>query len=174
MTREEKTQEIKELSQRIEGVDNLYITDASELTAEQETKLRRMCFEQGIEMRVAKNTLVKKAMEQSEKDFEGLYDILKGPTSILFSENANAPAKVIQKFRKGADKPVLKAAYIDTEIYLGDEQVQALVELKSREELIGEIVGLLQSPIKNVISALQSGGQTITGVLKTLSERAED
>jgi len=145
------------------------------LTVEQVNNLRKLCFENDIEMRVIKNTLAKKALESAaeEKNFGGLYEVLAGPTAVMFSDKANSPAKVIEEFRKTNDKPVLKAAYIDTDIYLGDENVKTLAELKSKEDLIGDIVFLLQSPAKNVVSALKSGGNTIAGLIKALEERAE-
>jgi large subunit ribosomal protein L10 len=133
--------------------------------------LRRACFKAGIELTVVKNTLLAKAMEASDKNFGDLTDVLKGNTAMMFSEVGNAPAKVIKDFRKKSDRPILKGAYIEEAIYLGDDQVEALVNIKSKEELIGEIITLLQSPAKNVVSALQSGGGTLAGIIKTLSEK---
>jgi large subunit ribosomal protein L10 len=133
--------------------------------------LRRACFKAGIELTVVKNTLLAKAMEASDKNFGDLTDVLKGNTAMMFSEVGNAPAKVIKDFRKKSDRPILKGAYIEEAIYLGDDQVEALVNIKSKEELIGEIITLLQSPAKNVVSALQSGGGTLAGIIKTLSQK---
>jgi large subunit ribosomal protein L10 len=147
------------------------VADISGLNAEATSNLRRACFKAGVQLAVVKNTLLTKAMENSEKEFGELPTILKGNSSILLSETGNAPAKIIKEFRKKSDKPVLKGAYIEEAVYLGDDQLENLVNIKSKEELLGDIIGLLQSPAKNVISALQSGGQTLSGIVKTLSER---
>lgn len=173
MTRKEKSKAIKQLAKKFNDSQFFYLTDSSTLTVEQVNKLRGICFEKGVEMKVVKNTLAQKALERadSDKGFEGLYEHLKGPTAVLFTDVSNTPAKVIKEFRKSAEKPVLKAAYIDTDIYIGDDQIDALASLKSKEELVGEIIGLLQSPAKNVISALTSAGSTISGLLKSLEER---
>jgi len=171
MTREEKSQVIDQLTAQLSENENIYLADISGLDAGSTTNLRRACFKAGVSLSVVKNTLLKKAMENSEKDFGELKDILKGNTSIMIAETGNAPAKVIKEFRKKSDRPLLKGAYIQESIYVGDEQLDNLVALKSREELIGDIVGLLQSPAKNVISALKSGGGKIAGIVKTLSER---
>jgi len=175
MTRSEKTAVIEALKEKLEGVEYFYLADSSTLTVEQVTQFRRLCFEKGIEMKVVKNTLIRKALEAApeERKFEGLYEALKGHTAILFSEVANAPAKVMKNFREDHEKPTLKAAYIDTDIFMGDEHIETLAKLKSKEDLVAEVIGLLQSPAKNVISALQSGGQTLTGLLKALEERGE-
>ena len=174
MRKEEKTLEIEDLKAKFDANPFFYITDSSALSVAQINKFRRICYDKGIEVKVVKNTLAIKALESFDegKKFSELYEALHGPTTLLFSETANLPAKVIKDFRKTAAKPVIKAAYIDAGIYLGDEQLDALAKLKSKEELIGEIIGLLQSPAKNVIGALKSGGQTIAGLLKTLEERA--
>jgi large subunit ribosomal protein L10 len=150
---------------------NFYITDTSDLTVEKVNIIRRKCFESDITMQVAKNSLIKKAMEAAGGDFSPIYDVLKGSSSILFSKSSTAPAKLIKQLRKKGEKPILKAAYIDSAIFIGDNQLDTLVNLKSKEQLIGEIIGLLQSPARNVISALQSGGNTIAGIVKTLQER---
>ena len=175
MTRAEKTTAIAELKEKFSNNSFFYLTDSSTLTVEQVNNLRRLCFEKGVEMKVVKNTLAIKALQDApeEKGYEQLYDSLKGPTAIMFTETANVPAKIIEEFRKEHKRPVLKAAYIDTSVFIGDDQVKALAALKSKEELIGEIIGLLQSPAKTVISSLKSGGSTIMGLLKALEERAE-
>ena len=171
MTREEKSQVIETLTAQLSSNDNIYLADISGLDAGKTTNLRRACFKAGVQLSVVKNTLLKKAMESSDKDFGELTEILQGSTSLMFSETGNAPAKVIKEFRKKSDKPLLKGAYNQESIYVGDNQLDSLVELKSKDELIGEVIGLLQSPAKNVISALKSGGSTIAGLVKTLSER---
>ena len=171
MTREEKSQVIEELTAQLADNTNIYLADISGLNAGNTSDLRRACFKANVKLSVVKNTLLEKAMEASEKDFGELPTILKGNTSVMYSETGNAPAKVIKAFRKKSDKPLLKGAFIEEAIYIGDEQLDTLVDIKSREELIGEIVGLLQSPAKNVISALQSGGGKLAGIIKTLSEK---
>jgi len=172
MKREDKNAAIAQLTEKLQSNNNLYFADTSSISANDTNSLRRELFKGGINMQVAKNTLIFKAMRNSGKDFGDLENILKGTTAILVSENAKAPAKAILKFRKKGTKPELKGAYIDSAIYIGDNQLDALSNLKSREEMIGEIVGLLQSPAKNVISALKSGGGKIAGIVKTLQERA--
>ena len=150
-----------------------YLTDTQGLDADATSKLRRECFNGGIELRVVKNTLLQKAFDKVEgRDYSELESVLAGPTAIMFSEVGNAPAKLIEKLRKKFPKPMLKAAYVEEACYLGDDQVKALVAIKSKEELIGDVIGLLQSPAKNVISALQSGGHTVSGLVKALQERA--
>ncbi len=171
MTREEKSQVIEDLTAQLTDNSIIYVADISGLNAEATSNLRRACFKAGVQLAVVKNTLLTKAMENSEKEFGELPTILKGNSSILLSETGNAPAKIIKEFRKKSDKPVLKGAYIEEAVYLGDDQLENLVNIKSKEELLGDIIGLLQSPAKNVISALQSGGQTLSGIVKTLSER---
>ncbi|RED47367.1 LSU ribosomal protein L10P [Winogradskyella eximia] len=171
MTREEKSQVIEELTAQLADNTNIYLTDISGLDAVATSNLRRACFKSNIKLAVVKNTLLEKAMDASDKDFGDLPTILKGNTSVMYSETGNAPAKVIKEFRKKSEKPLLKGAFIEESIYIGDDLLDALVDIKSREELIGEIVGLLQSPAKNVISALKSSGGTIAGIVKTLSER---
>jgi len=176
MTRTEKTQFIEDLSIKLKDSEYFYVTDSSALTVEQVNILRRQLFEQGIEMKVVKNTLMRKALDKlpEEKNVSGLYDSLKGPTSILFTEVANAPAKILKEFRKTHDKPVLKAAYIDSDVFIGDDQIGLLSELKSKEDLLGDVIALLQSPAKNVLAALQSGAQTLAGLVKALEERGAD
>jgi large subunit ribosomal protein L10 len=175
MTRAEKTASIEQLKTAFAENTNFYIADSSALTVEQINQFRRLCFENGITMQVVKNTLAIKALEtaEEEKGYAGIMDAFKGTSAVLFSTVANAPAKVIREFRKENPMPVLKAAYIDTAVFLGDEQLEALSALKSKEELVGEIISLLQSPMSNLISALQSGGNTIAGVLKALEDRDE-
>lgn len=171
MTREEKGQVIEHLTTTLGENDIVYLADISGLDALATTNLRRACHKAGVKLSVVKNTLLAKAMEASDKDFGELPSTLTGNTSLMISETGNAPAKVIKDFRKKNDKPILKGAFVEESIYVGDENLEALVNIKSREELIGEIVGLLQSPAKNVISALKSSGGTIAGILKTLSEK---
>ncbi|NVJ89764.1 MAG: 50S ribosomal protein L10 [Flavobacteriaceae bacterium] len=172
MTREEKSQVIQDLTATLADSNTIYLADISGLNAQTTSNLRRACFKAGVQLSVVKNTLLAKAMEASGKDFGELPSVLKGNTSMMISETANAPAKLIKEFRKKSkDRPLLKGAFAEESIYIGDNQLDALVDIKSREELIGEIIGLLQSPAKNVISALQSGGQTLSGIVKTLSEK---
>ena len=171
MKKEQKVQEIQNLTEELSSVKNLYLTDIAGLDAVQTTALRRACFKANIKLSVVKNTLLAKAMEASDKDFGNLHEILKGNTSLMFSELGNTPAKLIKDFRKKSEKPILKGAYIEEAIYIGDDQIDALESIKSKEELIGEVITILQSPAKNIISALQSGGSNISGILKTLSER---
>ena len=171
MTREEKSQVIEILTSKLEANNIIYLADISGLNASQTSNLRRACFKANINLAVVKNTLLAKAMEKSDKDFGDLPSTLKGNTSIMISETGNAPAKVIKEFRKKSDRPVLKGAYIEAAIFVGDDQLNTLVNIKSKEELIGDIITILQSPAKNVISALQSGGSKLSGILKTLSEK---
>ena len=171
MTREEKSSVIEELTTQLTENTNIYLADISGLNAGTTSDLRRACFKANVKLAVVKNTLLEKAMEASVKDFGELPTILKGNTSVMYSETGNAPAKVIKAFRKKSDKPLLKGAFIEEAIYLGDDQLDVLVDIKSREELIGDIIGLLQSPAKNVISALQSSGGKLSGILKTLSQK---
>ena len=172
MNKEEKNQFIDQLASTLGESPIVYLADTSELNADDTSKLRRSCHKHGITLQVVKNSLLKRAMDQDEgSDYSELYDTLKGATSLMFADVANAPAKLIKDFRKTHEKPILKGAIIEDAIYIGDENLIALSEIKSKEEMIGEIIGLLQSPAKNVISALQSGGQTLSGIVKTLSER---
>ena len=170
MTREEKSKVIKKLTTELAENTNIYMTDVSGLDASETSKLRRACFKANIKLSVVKNTLLSKAMETSEKDFGNLDEVLVGNTALMYSEVGNSPAKLIKQFRKKSERPLLKGASIEDAIYVGDDQVEFLANIKSREELIGEVITLLQSPAKNLISALQSSGSTISGVLKTLSE----
>ncbi len=175
MTKEDKVLAVEELKAKLQDAAHFYIADSSELSVADINNLRGICFKEGVEIKVVKNSLVQKAMQAVGDDgrFDELYGVLKGPTSIMFSEVANKPAKIIEDFRKSHDKPVLKAAYIDSSIYLGDESVKQLASLKSKEELIGDVILLLQSPMKNVVSALQSGGNKLSGLVKALEERAQ-
>ena len=171
MTREEKSLVIKDLTAKLADNNIIYLADISGLDALSTSDLRRACFKADVSLAVVKNTLLAKAMEASDKDFGELPSTLKGNTSVMFSETGNAPAKIIKNFRKKSDKPVLKGAYVEEAIYIGDDQLDTLVNIKSKEELIGDIISLLQSPAKNVISALKSGGNTLSGIIKTLSEK---
>ena len=171
MTKAQKAQEIKDLTEDLSSVKNLYLTDIAGLDAVQTTALRRACYKANIKLSVVKNTLLAKAMEASETDFGELQGVLKGNTSLMFSEAGSAPAKLIKNFRKNSDKPILKGAFIEEAIYIGDDQIDLLESIKSKEELIGDVIAILQSPAKNVISALQSGGTNLSGIIKTLSER---
>ena len=173
MNREEKARYIDELAAQLQEANIFYLADTADLTVEVINQLRRRCFQQDIQMRVVKNTLLAKAMDRVEgKNYENLSSVLAGSTSILFSEVGNAPAKLIQEFRKKNAKPLLKGAYIEEAVYVGDNQLEALVAIKSKEELLGDIIGLLQSPAKNVVSGLTGAGSKIAGILKTLEERA--
>jgi large subunit ribosomal protein L10 len=173
MNKETKDLMINQLVEELSSANVVYLADAAGLNAEKTSDLRRKCFNQNISLKVVKNTLLEKAMEKVEgKDFSELYPAIKGPTAVMISEVGNAPAKLIKDFRKTSDKPILKGAYVEEAVYLGDNQLEALVNIKSREELIGEVIGLLQSPAKNVISALKGQGGKIAGIVKTLSERA--
>ncbi|WP_372793322.1 50S ribosomal protein L10 [Lutibacter sp.] len=171
MTREEKSQVIEALTTQLTEGNIIYLADISGLNALETSNLRRACFKANIRLAVVKNTLLEKAMEKSDKDFGELPSVLKGNTSLMFSDIGNAPAKLIKEFRKKSKLPLLKGAYVEQSIYVGDDQLDSLVSIKSKEELIGDIITILQSPAKNVISALQSGGNKLSGILKTLSEK---
>lgn len=174
MTREDKNLLIDKLAEQINKYPHFYLTDISDLNADTTSKLRRKCFEKQIELVVVKNTLFIKALERSGKsDFTQLYDSIKGATSVMFTETGNVPAKLIKEFRKANPKPLLKAAFVEESIYVGENQLEALVSLKSKNELIADVIALLQSPAKNVVSALQSGGNILSGVVKTLSEKEQ-
>ena len=174
MTKSEKSIVIERITSELNESKNIYLTDASGLNSVQTSKLRRACFKSNIKLSVVKNTLLEKAMTSSEKEFGELDQVLKGNTALMFSEIGNAPAKVIKEFRKKVEKPLLKGASIEDAIYIGDEQLSYLADLKSKEELIGDVITILQSPAKNVISALKASGPTISGVLKALSEKKEN
>jgi large subunit ribosomal protein L10 len=171
MKHEEKNKIIDSITDNINNSKHLYLADISELNAEESNMFRRKCFEKDVKVVFVKNTLLKKALENCSQNYNELYDILKNSTSIMLSDTANLPARLIKEFRKTHDKPVLKAAYVEEAFYIGDEQLDLLVSLKSKEELIGDIILLLQSPVKNVLSAIQSGGNKLAGIIKTLSEK---
>lgn len=173
MTREEKSRVIEDLTAQLAESNTLYLADISGLDAGATTNLRRACFKANVKLSVVKNTLLAKAMEATDKDFGELPTVLKGNTSLMISETGNAPAKVIKEFRKKSEKPLLKGAFVEEAIYVGDDYLETLVNIKSKEEVIGDIVGLLQSPAKNVVSALKSGGGKLAGILKTLSEKED-
>lgn len=173
MNKEEKDLVIDALVEKMSATKNFYLTDISELTVEKSNNLRRTCFKKNIEIKVVKNTLLRKALERLETDYSPLFDVLKGSTSVMFTDSVNEPAKLIKEFRKTSDKPILKAAYVEESFYIGDHQIDALIAIKTKNEVIGDIIGLLQSPAKNVVSALKSGGGKIAGIVKTLSERPE-
>lgn len=173
MKKEEKEEIIENLVQQIKNLKHFYLTDISTLNAAMTSKLRRKCFENNIELVVVKNTLFKKALERTGGKYDELYDVLSNSTSVMFTEVGTVPARMIQEFRKTQERPILKAAYVEECVYIGDEQLNTLATLKTKEELVGDIIGLLQSPANNVISALQSGKNILAGVVKTLSERPE-
>jgi large subunit ribosomal protein L10 len=175
MNKAEKGATIDSLKDKIDASTYFYLADASSMTVAQINAFRRLCFSKGIEVKVVKNTLAKKAMEAlpASRGYEELFSALHGPTAILFSEAGNAPAKVLKEFRTGSmERPKLKAAYIDSAVFKGDDQLDILVAIKSKNELLGEIISLLQSPAKNVIGALQSGGHKLAGLIKALEDRA--
>ena len=171
MNKEEKVIAVEELKGQLADYKSIYLTDIAGLNAVQTSKLRRECFNSNVKLSVVKNTFLERAMSESENDFGELKELLKGNTTIMLSTIGNSPAKVIKKFRKDVDKPILKGAFVDEAIYIGDEHIDALFNLKSKEEVIGEIITLLQSPAKNIISALKSSSGKIAGLVKTLSEK---
>jgi large subunit ribosomal protein L10 len=171
MRREEKNTIIDSLAEILKEYSHFYLTDTAQLNAADTSDLRRKCFENDIKLIVVKNTLLKRALEQSETNFEELYPVLKGTTSIMFANTGNGPAKLIKEFRKKHDKPVLKGAYVQESVFIGENTLEALISIKTKQELIGDVIYMLQSPARNVISALQSGGNTIHGVLETLSNK---
>lgn len=171
MRKEEKNQLIDSLAEQVQNSGCLYLADIGALNAEATSDLRRLCFKQDVKLIVVKNTLLRKAMDKSDKDYQELYPTFKGPTSIMLADTANVPAKVIKEFRKKSDKPILKGAFVEDTVYIGDDQLDMLANIKSKNELIGDLIALLQSPAKNVISGLQSSGHKLSGILKTLSEK---
>ena len=173
MNKKEKNELIDVLNNMLDENKNFYLADIAGLTAEESSSLRRLCYKQNVTIQVVKNTLIKKAFDKNSADFSQLDDILKGNTSLMFADEAKAPASVIKTFRKKSDKPILKAAHIEEEFYIGDNNLSMLSELKSKNELIGDIITLLQSPAKNVISSLQSSSNKLSGIVKALSEKKE-
>ena len=173
MRKEDKQVLIDSILSELKACPNFYLTDVSDLNAEKTSQLRRQCFNSGVKMIVVKNALLHKAMQQMDKDYEGLYDVLKGSTALMLCETGNAPAKLIKNFRKTSDRPILKGAFIEECCYIGDDMLDALCNIKSKNDLIADVIALLQSPVKNVISGLQSGGHKLSGILETLSERPE-
>jgi large subunit ribosomal protein L10 len=171
MKQEEKSLIIDAIAKDLADYPHVYITDISGFNVETVNNLRKLCYRRNIKLKVVKNTLLKRAMEQSPVDYSEIYPALKGVSSMMLSENGSAPAKLIRDFRGKKQKPMVKAAFIEECTYFGDDQLDYLCAIKSREELIGDLVGLLQSPARNVISALQSGGGKLAGIVKTLSER---
>lgn len=177
MTKAEKTSVIEELAEKFVDSKYFYITDCSELNVETINNLRRAAFEKDVQLKVVKNTLIRKALERAaeknEENYDDIYNVLKGSSALMFTETGNIPAKLIKQFREENNKPILKAAFVESEVYVGDDQIDALVNIKSKEELIGDVILLLQSPIKNLLGSLQSGGNTISGLLKALESRGE-
>lgn len=171
MKREDKNILIKHLAEEINDYDHFYVADNAGMNAQDTTDLRRKCFEKDVKLTVVKNTLFKIALEQADGDFQELYSVLSNNSSVLFANTANAPGKLIKEFQKDHDLPILKGAFASGSIYIGADQLDALASLKSREELIGDIIVMLQSPVQTVLSQLQSGGQIISGVVKTLADR---
>ena len=174
MKREDKDKIISNLTESINHSKHFYLTDTSELNAESTSQLRRKCFEQDIRLLVVKNTLLRKALEKCSENFEELYGVLKNSTSIMFSEKGNVPAKLIKEFRKTLDKPLLKAAYVEESFYVGDDQLDTLARIKTKEEVIGDVILILQSPAQNLLSALQSSKQKLAGIVKTLSKKEQN
>lgn len=171
MTKTEKKKQVESLTQTIKETEVLYVADLAGLSANVNNNFRRLCFQNDVKLKVVKNSLLRRAMDASGKDFAELKEALKGSSALLYSEQANKPARLIQSFRKKSNLPFLKGAYINQSVYIGDDQLKSLVGLKSKEELLGEIVGLLQSPVKSVVSALQGGTQSVLGALETLSKK---
>ncbi len=172
MKKEVKDTIIAELGEKLKEYPHFYLVDVTGLNAEATSALRRKCFKNEIKMVVVKNKLLRKAFDASEVDFEPLYDSLKGNTAVMFAQTANQPAKLLKEYKKDGI-PALKAAYAEETLFVGADRLEELAALKSKNEVIADIVALLQSPAKNVVSALQSGANTIHGVLKTLGERPE-
>lgn len=172
MTREEKSAAIVELQEQFEAYPCFYVTDSSSMTVAQVNALRRKCFEKGIKMSVVKNTLALKVLKAADADrnYAEVFEAFHGPTAILFTENAKAPAFILEEFRKSSDKPKLKAAYVDSAVFIGDD-IEAMTKLKTKEDILGQIMGMLMSPIQNVIGAVLSGEQQIAGIVKALEDR---
>lgn len=172
MNKSEKNQAIDALVAKIDSTPNFYLTDISTLNAEDTYKLRSICHKRAVKLEVVKNTLLRKALERAAADYEQLYPVLKGSTSIMFTETGNAPARLIKEFRKKGDRPLLKGAWVGEGVFIGDSSLDTLENIKSKEEVIADVIALLQSPAKNVVSALQAPGRNLSGILKTLSEKA--
>lgn len=170
---EQKETIVSELTEEFKKYNFVYISDNTGLSGNKDNGFRKLLFKNGVKMMVAKNTLIKRAMLESGKDFSGIFGTLKGSSALLFTDDLKAPAKAIKDFRKKAETPSLKGAWIDSDVFIGDSSLEALINLKTKNELIGEIIGLLQSPAKNVVSALQSGGNKLAGIVKTLQERPQ-
>lgn len=173
MKKEDKSKIINNICEEVGNYKNFYLVDISSLNAKDTVNLRRKCFDREIKLVMVKNTLFRKALEQVQGDYSEIFGVLKNGTTIMYSNTSNGPAKLIKELRATKDKPVLKAAFVEESVYVGDDQLDALANLKSKEELVGDIIMLLQSPAKRVISSLQSGGSTIAGLVKTLSEKSE-
>lgn len=171
MRKEDKSTMVNELLENLNEYNHFYVTEAGGLNAEVSSNLRRECFNKEVKMVMVKNTIFQKALEQLEGDYEEIYPTLKGTTAIMFSNTGNVPAKLIKEFSKDNEKPTLKGAFVEESMYVGADQLEALCSIKSKDELLGDVIGLLQSPMKNVVSALQSGGSTIHGLLQTLAEK---
>ena len=173
MKKSDKSALVKELSEKINEYSHFYVADSLGLNAASTSELRRACFEKDIKMVMVKNTLFKIALEESDKEIEGMEDVFKGTSAVLFSNTGNAPAKLIKDFQKKKGLPLLKGAFVEESVYIGADQLEVLTNIKSKEELLGDVISLLQSPAKNVVSALQSGGTKIHGILQTLGEKGE-
>ena len=171
MKKVEKNQHIEKLADKLKNSNFIYITDISNLNAAKTSQLRRLCFKRNVELEVVKNSLLKKAKLKTDKEFTPIFDVLKGSSSLMFAEAGNIPAKLIKELSKTSDRPIVKGAFIEDIVFIGDDQLETLINIKSKNELIGDIIGLLQSPAKNVVSALQSAGGKLSGIVKTLSER---
>ena len=171
MRKEDKSTIIDQIAAVVKNYNHFYLTETTSLNAEKTSELRKECFKADIKLMVVKNTLLRKALESLDADYSELFSCLKGSTTVMLSNTGNAPAKLIKEFNKKSDLPLLKAAYVEENLYIGADQLDTLVAIKSKNELIAEVIGLLQSPAKNVVSALQSGGSKLHGVLQTLSER---
>ncbi len=171
MNKTEKTAIINDLAKIIGQFNHFYVTDTQGLNASQTSNLRRLCFKKDVKMMMVKNTLLQRAIQQSEKNIEGFDEVFKGTSVVLFSDTGNVPARLIKEFRKKGELPIFKGAFVEESVYIGEEQLELLSNIKSKEELLGDLIALLQSPIKNVLSSLQSGGTTIAGILKTLEEK---
>lgn len=176
MIKSEKGELIEELKEVFSQSSFFYVADSSKLPVSEINRFRRICYEKGITVRVLKNTLARKAMESlpEDRNYQGVFESLHGPSTFIFTDVANLPAKLIKEFRKENERPLIKAAYIDSAVYIGDDQIDALAKIKSKEQLLGDLLGLLQSPAQKLVGALNSGGQKIAGVLKTLEDRASE